>query len=112
VTVTNKRLSTQGYDDYVRFDISFNPTNLSKPARAVKGTFIFADLFSEVQYRVSYTIDDAIHPNSPFLAEGIGIEYNQFMDTHRWLNSTDLEDMTIWFVVDSILYEDGERQDF
>ena len=112
VTVTNKRLSTQGYDDYVLFDVSFNPTNLSKSARAVKGTFIFADLFSEVKYRISYTIDDAIHPNSPFLAQGIGIDYNQFMDTHKWFNYNDLEDMTIWFRVDSIIYADGEREDF
>jgi hypothetical protein len=61
--------------------------------------------------RVGWTIDDPIGPGDKDVEKGTGFEYNQFKDSHQWVRSTDLADMTASFTVASILYEDGTRLD-
>lgn len=112
IAVTNKRFDDGVYEDSIWWDAQYTATGLTKAARAVKGTLIFADLFKEPRFRVGVTVDDPIQPNGTVVTNGIGIDYNQFIDSHKWLRSTSLSDMTIWFEVESVLYQDGTSETF
>ena len=62
--------------------------------------------------RLNWTIDEPPQPGETIVEKGSGFEYNQFLDPHRWVRATDIEDMTASFTVESILYQDGTRLDF
>lgn len=109
VKVTNKRFDEGAYEDSIWWDTTYTAVGLEKSARAVKGTLVFADLFGEPKFRVNVTVDEEISAGGVLQTNGVGIDYNQFKASHKWLRSTDLEDMTIWYEVDSILYADGTR---
>ena len=111
-TVSNKHMADQNNIACIWVDVSFNPENLVKPTRAVKGALVFADLFGEVKLQLTATINDPLRPNVPYKKQGIGFEYNQSSSKHNWVKNTALEDMQISYRVDSIIYEDGEQQDF
>ena len=72
----------------------------------------FCDLFGDPQFQVRVTIDDPIEPNGELKSEGVGIKYNQFLQPHTWLRSTDLDDMTFRFEVQTVLYKDGTTERF
>ena len=111
-TVSNKHMADLDDIACIWVDVSFNPENLVKPTRAVKGALVFADLFGEVKLQLTATINDPLRPNVPYKKQGIGFEYNQSSSKHNWIKNTALEDMQISYRVDSIIYEDGEQQDF
>ncbi len=110
--VTNKRYEKYKYDDNIWFDITWDTKNLKKKTRAVKGLLIFADLFGEPKFMINKTINDPLSPGQLHKEDGVGFEYNQFKDSHKWMRSTDLEDMTFRFEVKSIIYTDGTREEF
>lgn len=107
VTISNKRFDDGTYEDSIWWDAQYTATGLVKAARAIKGTLVFADLFKEPYFRVKVTIDDPIEPSGVLTTNGIGIGYNQFIESHTWLRTNSLSDMVIWFEVESILYQDG-----
>lgn len=111
-TVSNKHMADQNDIACIWVDVSFNPDNLAKPTRAVKGALVFADLFGEIKLQLKATINDPLRPNVPYEKQGIGFEYNQLLSKHKWMKNTALKDMHISYRVDSIIYEDGEHQDF
>jgi len=111
-TITNKRFDKYKYDENIWFDITWNTDNLKKKTRAVKGTLIFADLFGEPKFMINKTINDPLSPNNSHKEDGIGFEYNQFKDSHKWMRSSDLKDMTFQFKVKSIIYADGTTEQF
>jgi hypothetical protein len=110
--ITNKRYVKYKYDDNIWFDITWNTDNLKKKVRAVKGILNFADLFGESKFRIKYTINDSLSPGNYHNEEGIGFEYNQFKDSHKWMRSSDLKDMTFQYNVKSIIYADGTTEQF
>lgn len=117
VRVTNKRFdpadwSRQKYEDNIWWDATYTARTLEKPARSIKGVLKFCDLFGDPQFQVRVTLDDPIEPKGKITVEDVGIEYNQFIDSHNWLNSTKLNDMTIRFEVQAILYKDGSTERF
>lgn len=112
LVVTNKRyqpqdLSMDQYQDHIWFDCDFRAMELVRPARAIKGTVEFCDLFGEPRFRIGHTLNDPIAPGGSASVQGIGFEYNQFLSEHQWMLSTDLNDMTVRFSVAQILYKDG-----
>ena len=115
-TLSNKRVEgriREGDYDYANFwwDITYRAQNLSKTARSIKGVLVLGDLFGEAKIRVRCTINENLLPGGSVHISG-GVESSHFDDYHNWLLTTDLKDMQFWFVVDSILYEDGERKDY
>jgi hypothetical protein len=117
VVVSNKRFDPSNarsgkYEDNIWWDAEYTATGLSKPARSIKGVLKFCDLFGDPRFQVRVTIDDPIKPNAKANAQGVGIEYNQFLDTHKWLRSTELSNMTFKFDVETVLYEDGTSERF
>ncbi len=112
VTLLRKQYAKQDYQDYVFFDIAFNPKGLDKPARAIKGVLIFTDLFGEQKFALKWTIEKPVIPGAVYTEKGSGFEYNQFTDSHQWVRSTEKDNMKVKFRVDSILYQDGTSRSF
>lgn len=111
-TLLSKRLSEQKYEKMVVFDIEFVAANLKKPSRAIKGTLNINDLFGEKQIGIGWTIDRPLNPGERMVESGQGFKFNQFMERHNWVKNTERENMAVTFTVDSVLYEDGSREDF
>ncbi len=111
-TITNKRFQTYKYDDNIWFDVTWNTDNLKKKTRAVKGVLIFADLFGEPKFMINYTVNDPLSPGKSHKESGVGFEYNQFKDAHKWMRASELKDMTFQFKVKSIIYADGTTEQF
>lgn len=110
--LANKRHERTNVGEGVFFDVTWHARSLLKPARMIKGVLVFRDLFGEAKFALNVTIDKPLLPGRVLKAPGIGFDFNQFMNEHRWVLSTDLTDMKILFKVKSILYDDGRRQDF
>lgn len=117
VVVSNKRFDPSDvhaskFEDNIWWDATYTATGLSKPARSIKGVLQFCDLFGDPRFQVRVTIDDPVKPNGTIAATGVGIQYNQFLDTHKWLRATELNNMTFKFEVETVLYEDGTSERF
>ena len=114
VKVSNKRFQASDTDlgrfnDFVWYDAMFS-SQLKKRTRSIKGVMQFCDLFGEPRFQIRVTLDDPIEPGSEITTAGIGFEYNQFIDSHNWMRTTDLSDMTFKFQPQAILYADGTRE--
>lgn len=117
VEVTNKEfhptdIDLNRYQPFISWDITYRGSGLSRSTRAIKGTLVFTDLFDEDKFRVNVTINDPMDRGASVSQEGIGIEYNEFLDHHTWLRTTELRDMKTYFEVDQILYSDGSKESF
>ena len=108
-TISRKRYDSQDYQDYIWFDVTWDTSKLPKPTRAVKGTLIFSDLFGEPHFKIGWIINDPMKPGVNLIEKGVGFKFNQFIDSHQWMLSTDIKDMTVSFKIKSIIYQDGTR---
>ena len=100
------------YEDRIQFSMELDFFELGKDARAVKGAVVFLDLFGEQKLRIGLTINEPGEKESKVLQEGLGLDYNQFIDAHSWLVATDPRDMMVCFIVQQILYADGSSAQF
>ena len=71
-TLSNKRLDRSDYQEFVWFDIDWNTQALPRPAKAIKGTLVFTDLFDETKLRVGWTVRQPMKPGVSFREEGKG----------------------------------------
>lgn len=111
--LTNKRFQKSDfskgiYEDAIWFDINWDTSDLKQKTRAVKGILIIGDIFGEPQFRLNMTINDPLTPGKNYTQQGIGFDYNQFTDSHKWFRVTDLKDMTFDFEVKDIIYSDAK----
>jgi len=102
-----KRFEDEAWNKNIWFDILWTPVNLKKDTRAVKGVLIFEDIFGEEKFRIRKTINDSIGAESGLTEFGIGFEYNDFKDSHKWVRGTDFKDMKFKFKVEDIIYKEG-----
>jgi hypothetical protein len=93
--------------EQLSFDFRITPSGLKKDARSIKGSFEFCDLFDEVQFSLSYTINGRIVAGQAIRQSGLGFDYNDFVPKQRWIRNTELSDMKCFFKVDQVLYADG-----
>jgi hypothetical protein len=82
-TLTNKRFLPRNarsgiYDDSILFDIEWNTAGLSRQTRAVKGILEVGNLFGDVRFSLSHTINQPLRPGQKFKEAGLGFRYNQF----------------------------------
>ena len=112
VTLLRKHYSKQDFQDHIFFDITFSAKGLDKPARAIKGSLKFNDLFGEQKFGLRWTIEKPIAPGETYTEKGSGFNFNQFTESHQWVRNTEKENMKVTFRVDSILYEDGTTRNF
>jgi hypothetical protein len=116
-TLTKKRFQKSDfghgiYEDAIWFDVSWDTSHLKKPTRAIKGVLILGDIFGESKLRLRWTINQPLTPGTSYTAKGVGFEYNQFIDSHKWVRATDLKDMTFQFEVTDIIFQDGTKEKF
>ncbi|MDY0223168.1 MAG: DUF2939 domain-containing protein [Desulfobacterium sp.] len=109
--LTNKRFQksdfTNGiYEDAIWFDINWDTSKLQRKTRAIKGILVLGDIFGEPQFRINMTINDPLTPRKNYTQQGIGFDYNQFTDSHKWVRFTELKDMTFAFEAKDIIYAD------
>jgi len=110
-SLINKRFQrsdfTSGiYEDAIWIDVSWDTSHLKKPTRAIKGILILCDIFGESKLRLRWTLNQPLTPGTNFTEKGVGFEYNQFIDSHKWVRATDLKDMTFKFEVTDIIFQD------
>lgn len=113
--LTNKSFQksevSQGlYEDTVWFDITWDTSRIEKPIRAVKGDLIICDIFGEPKLHLRWTINEPLTAGENYQETGVGFEYNQFINSHKWFMGTDFKDMTFKFKIDDIIYQDGTRE--
>jgi hypothetical protein len=111
VKVIKKEYKEESYKKSIIFNLQFTAIGLDKPARAIKGILNFQDLFGDIKYRVTYSIDEPIEVGETVPAFGGGIDYNQFKSEHNWLKNISTDNLTTSFTVTNILYQDGSRKD-
>lgn len=116
-TLMNKRFQESNwesgsYEDAIWFDISWDTTSLLKPTRAIKGMLIISDLFGESKLRLRWTINQPLTPGMSYTEKGVGFKYNRFTDSHRWVRTTELKDMTFRFEATDVIYQDGTQETF
>ena len=115
--ITNKRFQSSDptigiYESSLWWDVKYKAVKLKKPTRAIKGVLKFSDLFGEVKFLINVTINDELSPNKEIYQQGVGFNYNQFMESHKWIRSESLENMKITLDVKSIIYKDGTMESF
>jgi hypothetical protein len=97
------------YEDFLKLQLEFKAKGIKKPTRAIKGIIVFSDLFGEVKVRLRWTLDDPMAPGQMVNKFNSGFEPNQFSDSHRWLRTTKVEDISTKFEVKNIIYADGSK---
>jgi len=126
-TVSDKRESDQRTAEWVSVDVAWRADSLRKAPRTIRGELIFADLFGtprasapialpiqfgstleETSLRIHLILSGQPPPSGDsdskfFVPSGV---------FYRWFVDTTLEDMLISFRVTSIVYQDGEREEF
>jgi hypothetical protein len=115
--VRNKRYDPENsalgkYEDHIWFDCYYTLSSESKATRAVKGVLEFGDLFGEIRFRLNTTLNIPLEPGRVIAQEGIGFNYNQFMEEHQWMLGTELKDMTVNFKVMNVIFLDGTSEAF
>ena len=93
------------YSDYVVIKCTYENTS-EKNVRAFTGSLRFTDLFGKPIYESGLTISDPVAAGERGNWSGT-IEYNQFMDEHKSLRNTKLEDMKVIWLPSEILFADG-----
>jgi hypothetical protein len=112
VRLLKKQFTKQSHQDFIFFDTEFTASGLKRPARAIKGQLMLNDLSGETQMTIGWTLNQPLSPGDTLVERAKGFHYNQFLQPHQWVNSTAIENMSPAFAVNSILYQDGTREDF
>lgn len=110
-SLLRKNFAEQDYQKYIWLDVVFDAKGLDKPARAIKGSIVFMDLFGEKKFGLRWTMDKPISPGENYTEKGSGFKYNQFDQEHQWVLVTDVKDMKLKFIVTNILYQDGTTRE-
>ena len=90
------------------FDV-FNHTE--KDIKGVQGVLTIKDLFGvDIMTGDLDFTGQTIASNSNSIFEGMGIDINEFMDTHVKVYNTDFDDLQFEYKVTSIVYSDGTTE--
>lgn len=76
----------------------------------MKGLLTFSDLFGELKFALNVTINDGMTPGRPHRTPGTGFSYNQFIDEHQWMVTTELSDMICALENVHVIYADGSTE--
>ena len=117
VTITSKRYQAANVlegqiQDGLWYDFTCNFAALKKDTRAIKGVLEFRDLFGAAKFQLNMTISDPVRAGGEYRAEGKGFHYNQFLDSHRWMQGTEPKDMQVVFRVQQVIYADNTREEY
>lgn len=106
--VLEKGLKSANYQDFITLKLKFT-NNTEKNIKGVQGTIAFFDIFDNQIYAANIPYDEGIPANSSKEWDA-SVDYNQFMDEHIKLNNTPLDSMSYDWNIDTIVYEDGTKE--
>ena len=107
VTVYEKGFYDGRVQDAITIKLSFENSG-DRDVRAFKGVVVFKDVFGDVISRVSLKEDEGLAAGKT-IRRSRSIDYNQFDDADTALRATDLEDMSVEWEPDTIIFADGEE---
>jgi hypothetical protein len=90
-------------------NLSFTVQQMNKSAkdiRGYKGTFAIKDIFGDELIKISYKSDEVLRAGQS-KKEEMGLSYNQFMDSHKKLRSTAMDNLRIEWQPEMIMFADG-----
>lgn len=112
VTVTNKsnlptNTSVGRYSD--RVELTFDVMNKTdKTIKGVQGNLTVCDLFGEEILIINCDFTgNSIPANQSITVNELGMDINQFMDSHVKFYNTDFSDLNFEYEVTNIVYDDG-----
>jgi len=112
VTVTKKTNLPENWDagrysDRVEFTFKVE-NKTKKTVKGVQGIMTISDLFGEeiLSIKCDFT-GDTIKPNGSIVVDTLGMDINQFKDSHTELYNADFSDLQFEYVVVNVVYSDG-----
>ncbi len=120
VAISNKRFDRAGAEDNrpwrqvdtVWWDTTYEAYGLQKDARSIQGLLQFCDLFGDPQFEVKVNINDPVRAKGRYRGPSSGVDFEQDDKGHRWLASTEPQNLPFSCRVSRTLYLDGSREDF
>lgn len=97
-------------EDRIDFVLIFS-SNLTKDIKAFKGKLVIKDLFDEEIAIINFTDETGIRLGNKYEWRG-GIEFDKFSEQHRRLVSISSNDVMVSFILEKVLYSDGNRESF
>jgi hypothetical protein len=95
------------YSDQITIKCAYQ-NNSAKDIRAFRGKVQFTDLFGSEIFTTGLTISDPIEAGKKGNWEGV-IEYNEFKRPHQQLRNTELKDMKVIWLPESVIFADGSK---
>lgn len=115
VTIADRRFrpgnATDGTQDSVWFDLTFDFAKLAADARMIRGMLEFRSLDGETKFQLSTTLTEAMKAGDKHKSEGKGFLFDPLQAEHRWVYQTDLREMQLVLRVQEVLYADGTRSE-
>lgn len=105
LTVYEKSFLEADFEDYIQIKCSYENKS-EKEIRGFQGVVRFSDIFGDLIYQSGIKIADPVGPGAKGFWTG-GIDYNQFMDDHKALRNTALNDMKVEWIPVTIIFADG-----
>jgi hypothetical protein len=68
------------------------------------------DMFGETKMAIGWTVHHTITEGERFAEKGVGFKYNQFLDSHSWVRSTDPANMRLKYAIIAVVYQDGTME--
>lgn len=105
--VIEKDASAWRFSDFVELKINCK-NNTDKNIIAINGILHITDLFGNAILNMTLLYDTKLIPAKDEIdISGIGLEVNQFLDTHAKLRDTEISKLKFTFETKSIAFEDG-----
>ena len=109
-SVAEKKFIEGDFSDANTFTFQFI-NNTDKDIEGVKGVISFNDLFGDQIKRVNISYDEGIKAGETKLYRA-SLDYNQFMDEDMKLRQTELEKLKYEWEVQTIIYADGNQENY
>ena len=105
VAMYDKGYQEISYAEALTYSFIFSNKS-SKDIRAFKGRIVINDLFDTEIKSISLTVDDQINAGES-KRETYNTDYNQFRDEDVRLRSKDIDDLTINWIPEKVIFTDG-----
>jgi recombinational DNA repair protein RecT len=106
VVVTEKNNVQQKYDEFIELVYRVD-NNTDKDIKGIEGVMHVKDMFGKTVMDIGWDILESISANKSKTFKGMGIDYNQFMDTHNKLYSTSYDSLIFEYEFKTVIFTDG-----
>jgi len=112
VTFTERFVKRVGNDTYVLFNVKIDGSYFKKNVRAIKGNFVYTDLFDKFIMDTKSNIEESFTKDNPIVSTSIGFKQGSIDSPKKVVEVTVLKYMKIYYKVKTVIYEDGTAEEF